>query len=401
MRIAVHDYAGHPFVFDLSRELARRGHEVGHFYFEGDKGPKGALSLPGDPSTFSVHPVGIGREYDKANFISRGLNDIAYGHAVSKAIEIFKPDVVLSANTPLESQRVLFASTRRMGAGFIFWMQDFYSLAIRRLLRHRWYGLGRLITYYFHKLEERLLHKSDAIVYISPDFIKSAKIFKLGSTPTHVIPNWASIENIPVRPKKNAWSEANGLSDKFVFLYSGTLALKHNPMLLRALAERFADRPDVVVVVAAHGVGRDELEASLAANPIPSLKLFDLQPIASLPDMLGTADVVVALLEGDAGEFSVPSKVLSYYCSARPLLLSAPLNNLASRTTAANGCGVVSEPKDVEAFLTAAAHYLSDADARTKAGKSARTYAEENFKIPAVAAEFEVILQAAADSHRR
>ncbi|RMF52223.1 MAG: glycosyltransferase WbuB, partial [Bacteroidetes bacterium] len=32
MRILVHDYAGHPFQVQLSRALARRGHDVLHAY---------------------------------------------------------------------------------------------------------------------------------------------------------------------------------------------------------------------------------------------------------------------------------------------------------------------------------------------------------------------------------
>jgi len=30
MRLLIHDYAGHPFQVQLSRELARRGHSVTH-----------------------------------------------------------------------------------------------------------------------------------------------------------------------------------------------------------------------------------------------------------------------------------------------------------------------------------------------------------------------------------
>jgi len=32
MRLLIHDYAGHPFQVQLSRELARRNHEVLHLY---------------------------------------------------------------------------------------------------------------------------------------------------------------------------------------------------------------------------------------------------------------------------------------------------------------------------------------------------------------------------------
>ena len=44
--------------------------------------------------------------------------------------------------------------------------------------------------------------------------------------------------------------------------------------------------------------------------------LLPFQPYDSLPDMLGAADVAIALLEPEAGIFSVPSKVLSYFSDA-------------------------------------------------------------------------------------
>src|SRR5450631_3453912 len=42
-RILLNDYCGHPFQVELSRELARRGHEVLHVYSADDQTPKGDL----------------------------------------------------------------------------------------------------------------------------------------------------------------------------------------------------------------------------------------------------------------------------------------------------------------------------------------------------------------------
>ena len=109
-----------------------------------------------------------------------------------------------------------------------------------------------------------------------------------------------------------------------MFLYSGTLALKHNPDWLWALAEAFRDDPEVVVVLAAAGVSYDALKLRAASERQPNLMFLPLQPAADLPDLLATADVTIGLLENDAGEFSVPSKVLSYLCAGRPILLAAP-----------------------------------------------------------------------------
>ena len=69
----------------------------------------------------------------------------------------------------------------------------------------------------------------------------------------------------------------------------------------------------------------------MRAEPKPNLVFLPLQPMDVFPDVLGAADVLVALLENDAGPFSVPSKVLSYLCAGRPILLSAPPSNLSVR----------------------------------------------------------------------
>lgn len=392
MRIVVHDYAGHPFQFDLSRELARRGHEVSHLYFAGDKGPKGRTQVgPDDPPTLRILPIDIDRPYRKAALVERFRNDRAYGRAAGRLIAEIRPDVVISGNTPLDAQGMLLAAAHKAGAGFVFWMQDFYSRAIRGLVGAKWGGAGALVAGWYERQERDQLRRSDAVVLISPDFAPAVGALGVDEAKLRVIPNWGAVDSLPVRPKANAWAQAQGLAESFVFLYSGTLGLKHNPDHLLAIADRFAGDPAVQVVVACHGQGRDRLERSLAERPRANLRLLDLQPLEVLPDMLGAADVVVALLEADAGEFSLPSKILSYYCSGRPLLLSAPLANLGARTTLRLGAGEVTAPEDVPGLLAAAQRLRADAALRARMGAAARAYAEETFPIGPVADRFEAV----------
>lgn len=396
MRIAIHDYAGHPFVFELSRELARRGHEVGHFYFAEDIGPKGpSETTPDDPPTFSIHPLSIKAAYSKSNFLQRRRGDILYGEAAASAIKLFRPQVVISGNTPLEAQTHLVRAARDVGAQFVFWMQDFYSLAIERILGGRWAGLGQQVSNFYKRMEARLLRASQAVVLISEDFKPQLKTFGVPADRVAVIPNWGALDSIPQAPKTNTWAAAHGLSDKFVFLYSGTLALKHNPDLLWALAEAFGEKEGVRVVLAASGVCVDELKARHLAHPLANLLFLPLQPIEDFPQLLGSADVVVALLEDDAGEFSVPSKVLSYLCSGRPVLLSAPLGNLAARIVEQAGAGSCVPAGDAEAFIAAARGLYEDGALRRSQGAAGRAYAEATFDIVKVADRFEEVFSGA------
>jgi glycosyltransferase involved in cell wall biosynthesis len=401
VRILVHDYAGHPFQFDLSRALARRGHIVLHAYFAGDQGPKGQIDrLPDDPATLTIKGLSLDQPYDKGDLFGRHRNDIRYGAIAGQTITDFSPDVVISGNTPLDAQSQIQAASTRSGAAFVNWIQDFYSAAISELLSSRWFGLGRMVAARYGRLERQQLQASDHIVVISDDFRPMIQRMGVDVAKVTTIPNWGPLDNIPQRPKSNPWSRSHGLADSFVFAYSGTLGLKHNPALLTALADHFADRPEVAVVVAASGLGLDELKNMVAKHPRPNLKLLPLIDFAEYPDYLGAADVLIGVLEKDAGRFSVPSKVLAYLCAGRSILLSAPLQNQAAQLVKSIDAGPVTAPDDEAAFLAAATELYANAAHRQSCGQNGRAYAETHFGVERVADRFEAIfLSLAAPSH--
>ena len=389
-RIALHDYGGHPFSFELSRELARRGHEVRHFFFAEDMGPKGdRRRSSSDPTNFSIEPISIGRAYSKKNLIRRRQADIFYGKLASQRIASFAPDVTISGNTPLEAQAPILTRARRAGSAFVFWMQDFYSLAAERILSRQIPILGHTIGAYYRHLEISMLRQSDGIILVSDDFRRALHDLGVDDDGIDVIPNWGALDELPVRPKNTSWATEHRLSDKFVFLYSGTLALKHGWDVLWALAEHFERDPTVVVAVAASGVGYDALKARNALEPKSNLVFLPLHPMEVFPDVLGAADVLVALLENDAGQFSVPSKVLSYLCGGRPILLAAPPGNLSMRVVEKASAGLCVPAGDRQAFVEAADRLRDEPQTCARLGAAGRAYAENEFNISDIADRFE------------
>ena len=395
--IFLHDYAGHPFQAELSRELARRGLRVVHAFFADDIGPKGDLQRRSDdPEGLSFEPISLGEPYSKESFVKRRFQDVRYGAAVAAAVARIKPDVVISGNTPTESQTPILRATKASGAKFVFWCQDFYSIAASRILSKKLPIVGDAVGLYYTTLERAQMRDSDAIVLITEDFTPQTAKWDIAPERLHVVPNWGAIEQIPVLPKQNPWSIENGLADKFVFLYSGTIGLKHNPALLVALAKKYRDDPRVRVVVAAAGSGVAHLETAKAADGLDNLILPGLQPFERFPEMLATADVLAAVIEREAGTFSVPSKVLSYLCAGRPILLAAPPENLASKTVTKNDAGMVLAPEAEDQWLDAADALLNDAALRARQGAAGRRYAEANFDVRRVADRFEAVIAAAA-----
>jgi glycosyltransferase involved in cell wall biosynthesis len=207
------------------------------------------------------------------------------------------------------------------------------------------------------------------------------------ATPVTVIENWTPLGEVPPRPKDNPWSRSHGLAEGPVALYAGTLGLKHDPEHLVAVARRLAPL-GALVVVATEGLGRDALEARRRELGLENLVLLDYVPWETVPDMLGAANVMLVLLEPDAGTFSAPSKTLTYLAAGRPVVGAMPLENLASRMVERAGAGVVVAPGDYEAFSEAVAAVIADAPRAAAMARAARDYAEKHFDVDKIADEF-------------
>ena len=112
-------------------------------------------------------------------------------------------------------------------------------------------------------------------------------------------PNWTPLNLFP----KKQPSSAN--INRKLAVYAGTLGLKHRPDLLLHLADNteFKKLGGVVVVVS-QGQGRELLERP--SNIRENIVLKDFLTIPELGQLFADASVLLAVLEPDASNFSVP-----------------------------------------------------------------------------------------------
>lgn len=392
VRLLVHDYGGYSFPLELSRELARRGNVVNHVFvnflktartnFEDEAG-----GLP----NLVIHALPMNPDYNRRKYIfhRRFLMNLGYGMRLMREIIRERPDLVLSANAPTEIQLPLCLLCSMRGIVFVNWVQDLFSLAVKRFLSNKSKLVSMTIGAIYAAADSWIVRRSAVSIVISDKFASEIDSWRLPRVTHATIPNWAPVEKLPAGPKNNPWGNRHGLASRFVFLYSGTLGLKHNPSLFLDLARHFESDEGVEIIVVAEGAGAEWLDAQAALQHRRNLRVLPYQPSEELPQVLASADVLMAVLEKNAGDFSVPSKVLTYFCAQRAILLAVPLENLASRTVIEHEMGLVSEPDDPDGFFENARRLYRDAGLREGMGARARRYAEENFKIERVADKFE------------
>lgn len=389
----MHDFSGHPFQAELARSLARRGHDVLHVHCTSYTSGKGAFESDASGGSITYGEISVGPAFSRYRLVRRIVQELRYGRRFTKVAGGFRPDVIISCNDPLIAKAIFAVWATLHRVPWVFWLQDLYSIALTNAALKRSKLLAPLGAL-MRAIERKLLRSCDGVVSITEDFDAVLADWGVDPGKCTVIENWAPLDEVVPRPRECSWREEQGIGDRFLYLYAGTLGLKHNPDVLHALA---AKQDTAVVVVVSEGLGAERLKVLLDEHPLDNLILLPFQPWELVSDVLGAADVLLVLLQADAGVFSVPSKILTSLCAGRPILAAIPASNLGARTIVRAEAGIVVAPGAGRDMLEAAEQLRGDPQLRDRMGKNARSYAEATFGIHAITDRFLAVLARAAN----
>ncbi len=209
-RIVVHDYSGHPGQAQLSRALAGRGYEVVHQHCPSYATGKGSLELEaGDPASLRFEAVPMNGAFAKYSPVTRMRQELAYGRRVARLIAAEDPGVAIISNVPLFAHSVLARALWRRGIPMVFWHQDIYAEGIDKAARMKLPLVGGASGRVADRIERKIARRSEAVVAISPTFLDRLAAWGVSHKAT-VVPNWAPIDELPVRrrrtPGASAWA---------------------------------------------------------------------------------------------------------------------------------------------------------------------------------------------------
>lgn len=391
MRILVHDFSGHPFQVQLSRELSRRGQDVVYSSCGAYVSGKGRLTA-GPGETLEFQTIGDDIVFDKSNFVRRLFQEIRLGFELVRHVRAVRPDVALMSNVQVPTLVVFAVAMMLTRTRWVLWHQDVYAVAIKSFAGAKLSKAFGIVASAFEVAERWCSRRAAAIVVIADSFVPVHQAWGTADKVT-VIPNWAPLDEIVPCDRKNDWAVEQQLDDTLTLLYSGTLGLKHDPALMVSLADqvRRAGR-DVRLVVVNEGPAVELLQREADRLDVP-ITLLPFQPYERLSEVLATGDVLVVLLDQQAGAFSVPSKTLSYLCAGRPIVGLMPAENAAADLVSRTG-GAVFAPSagDLPAAARWVVEVLGDSERRDEIGAAARELAESEFAMSTCADRFETVL---------
>lgn len=194
------------------------------------------------------------------------------------------------------------------------------------------------------------------------------------------IPDWGDTEAIrPVR-SDGSFRDANRISrEQFVVLHTGNMGKKQDLLnVVRAAALSGGD-PGLLWVIVGEGEERALVESEIRRRRPGNLLLLPLQPVEALCQLYAAADVLLLNQKAAVKDAVIPSKLLTYMASGRPVLCAANSGSVASRLIREARCGVVVKPEDPAALREGSLALRADAVLRFEMGANGRAYAERNY----------------------
>lgn len=282
-------------------------------------------------------------------------------------------DVVFNDSTPIFGVWSMWLLARCKRATLLYSIQDLYPEAAERA------GLMRKgLTYrVLRTLDGWLCRLSDRVITLS-DVMKRLIVAR-GVSPgkVEVFPLWLDAAKVRPLDRDNAWRREQAIPPEvFVALYAGTIGHVSGASFLIDVGRRLRDRPDILLLFVGEGPLKDELRRGAEAEGMAGrgMRFLPFQPGDRLSELQATADVSLVTLLPEAGETSVPSKILGYMAAGRPVLASVRADSPTAEVIRAAGCGKVLPCQDAAA-LADEIRALADAPQSARVlGENARAY---------------------------
>ncbi|EGD57217.1 putative colanic acid biosynthesis glycosyl transferase WcaI [Novosphingobium nitrogenifigens DSM 19370] len=334
------------------------------------------------PIYVPARPSGLKRLIHHASFALRALPT-----ALKQGFQA-RPDVVVCVAPSLISAVVARAVARLYKARYWLHIQDFEVEAAFATGLLRPTGLLAKLAHRF----ERWNLGGSRVSSISPQMCAKVRSYGVPSERVYEFRNWAEIDTIRPLTRTSSYRQHFGIKTDHVALYSGNIGNKQGIEILIDVARALQHRRDLTFVIAGDGALLKDLVE--AARGLDNVRFEPLQPREQLSELLGLATVHLLPQLAGAADLVLPSKLTNMLASGRPVVATA-----ASGTGLAEeveGCGLVTEPGDVDAMAAAIVDLLDDPAARDRYGVAARKRAEERWSRRAILAAFEAELRSIA-----
>jgi colanic acid biosynthesis glycosyl transferase WcaI len=335
--------------------------------------------------------------------MSRFAENLSFG--ISSGLRILfgeRPDVIYSNSWPIFATGIMVIVARLRQVPFVLRVQDVYpeSLESQRRVTTRGWALRLL-----RQCDGLIARTSQKLLVISPVFQQLYENDRgVPAEKVHVIPNWGNDDLVDTGLGAGlTFREKLGIpKDAFVAVYAGNVGVASNAEMLLDAFAKLKDRMHIYLVIAGDGSQLGICRSEADRQHLDRVVIHTPWKTEETGSVLQMADVLLLPTKGKQSLNSIPSKLITYLLSGRPVIAAVlPESDTA---TAILGCGAgwVVDPDSVDlmakAIVAASEHA---AESLRQMGSAGREYAIQNLSresnLPRV---IQIVEQAARSQNR-
>lgn len=328
---------------DMAETLVARGHEVHVVCSRGGYGG-GSVRLAQEElrNGVQIHRVaatGLGRKRmlhricDYATFFSTAL---------ARCLALPRMDVCVALTTPPFVGSIGAAYKRLRGAALVLWTMDMYPEIAAAM------GVVRPTSIEYKLLRELagwIYRHADRVISLANEMTRRLRGYGVPADRITTIPSWSPGEAVsPHADSHTPFRERHGINGDFVVMYSGNMGVVHEFPTILSAAQRLQHREHLKFVFVGEGTQKRWLIEEVRRQGLKNVQFCPYQPLSSLSESLGAANMHLISMKSNVEGLLVPSKLYGILAAGRPSVLVGPEGNEVARRITASGSGWVVPP---------------------------------------------------------
>ena len=314
----------------------------------------------------------------KTNFLGRFVESFSFGLHAAKFIEKNhrEIDFIYLNVWPIFAQYLIIKNAKKFGIRTILHIQDIYpeSLTNRLPLFLRMPFFKLLLPF-----DKYILREADIVIAISRNMLNHLQLIRnIELKKIRLVQNWQDEETFLNLPEEKNNNISYSDREYFTFMYLGNIGpVAGVEFLIESfvLSGLFNSR----LVIAGNGSRKSSCILLAKKFPNEKIEFWDV-PSGAVQQIQNEADVMLLPVRTGGSASSIPSKLIAYMFSGKPIIASIDENSDTAECIKEAKCGWVIEPENTEELSISMNHVLGlDEDKLNLYGNNGKRFATDNF----------------------
>jgi glycosyltransferase involved in cell wall biosynthesis len=284
--------------------------------------------------------------YPKSGIVGRLRESLSFGRLainhLSKKID--RPDVIYVNSWPLIAQAIIAKYARQNSIPMVLQIMDIYPEAFTNRLPT---FLRYIVNFFARRLDASTARTASKVVVISENmrltYLESRKIHDEDIVKIYTWQDEYLFKDIKTR---TACCQKYGIPiQPFTFLFLGNIGrVAGVEFLISSFAA--AGLTNAQLLVIGDGVSRNDCIKLAKKMNLANVRFISDPETGNVPELQGMAHVCLLPMKRGTGVSSIPSKLMSYLFSAKPVIVTADFSSDTANFVNQANCGWVGEAEN-------------------------------------------------------